>query len=287
MSRKSHAHQRPKPARRTRPPKRRWRTAATSDRLELYELAVQEPEAESDLIDQVWKDIRGRTPHHIREDFCGSAAVCADWAQRRRTNTAVGVDLDQPVLDWGLARISRKLKPSQLARMKLICGDVRTTRTQKVDSVLALNFSYFIFKSRDELKRYFAFARNHLVKDGLLLLDAYGGSDSYLEIEEDRNLNGFTYIWDQRVVNPITGQVINHIHFEFPDGTKMKKAFTYDWRLWTLPELRDILLEIGFKDVIVYWEGTNKKTGEGNGVWTQSTRGEACAGWIAYIVGVK
>jgi hypothetical protein len=67
----------------------------------------------------------------------------------------------------------------------------------------------------------------------------------------------------------------------------MKKAFTYDWRLWSLPELRDLLLEVGFKDVIVYWEGTNNRTGEGNGVWLQSTRGEACAGWIAYVVAVN
>jgi hypothetical protein len=290
MSRKSHAHERPKKRRRKRTSKSNWRTAATSDKHELYELAVQEPEAESDLIDQVWKDIRGRgrKPRHIREDFCGSAAVCADWVKRRRDNTAVGVDLDDYVLDWGLKRIREQLKPSQLARLKLIRGDVRTTRSpKKVDSVLAMNFSYFIFKMRADLKKYLAFAKSHLVKDGLLLLDAYGGSDSYLELKEDRNLDGFTYIWDQRLVNPITGQVVNHIHFEFPDGSKMKKAFTYDWRLWSLPELRDLLLEVGFKDVIVYWEGTNNRTGEGNGVWSQSTRGEACAGWIAYVVAVN
>jgi hypothetical protein len=88
-------------------------------------------------------------------------------------------------------------------------------------------------------------------------------------------------------VNPITGQVVNHIQFEFPDGTKMKKAFTYDWRMWSLPELRDLLMEDGFKDVIVNWEVNNKRTGEGNGVWSPSTRGEACAGWIAYVVAVN
>jgi hypothetical protein len=290
MSRKSHAHERPKKRRRKRTPKSNWRTAATSDKHELYELAVQEPEAESDLIDQVWKDIRGRgrKPRHIREDFCGSAAVCADWVKRRRDNTAVGVDLDDYVLDWGMKRIRTQLKPAQLERLNLIRGDVRTTKSpKKVDSVLAMNFSYFIFNKRADLKKYLAFAKSHLVKDGLFLLDAYGGSDSYLELKEDRNLDGFTYIWDQRLVNPITGQVVNHIHFEFPDGTKMKKAFTYDWRMWSLPELRDLLMEVGFKDVIVYWEGTNKRTGEGNGVWSPSSRGEACAGWIAYVVAVN
>ena len=51
-----------------------------------------------------------------------------------------------------------------------------------------------------------------------------------------------------------------------------------------LPELREILLEAGFKRVSVYWEGTDEKSGEGNGEWTISERGEACQGWIAYLV---
>jgi hypothetical protein len=266
--------------------KSRWRTAATSDKHELYELAVQEPEAESDLVDQVWKERRGRIAHSIREDFCGTAAVCVDWVKRRRNNTAIGVDLDANVLQWGGDRAKRLLKPTQLQRMKLIQGDVRTVRTPLVDSVLAMNFSYFIFKTRDQLRGYFKAAHRNLVKDGLFLLDSYGGSDSYLEIEEDRNLDGFTYIWDQNHYNPINNHVLNHIHFSFPDGTKIRKAFTYDWRLWSLPEIQELLLESGFKHVSVYWEGTTRK-GEGNGVWTIATRGEACQGWLAYIVAEK
>jgi hypothetical protein len=57
--------------------------------------------------------------------------------------------------------------------------------------------------------------------------------------------------------------------------------------LWTLPELQEILKEAGFREVTVYWEGTVKRTGEGNGVFTPSTEGEACAGWIVYIVAEK
>jgi SAM-dependent methyltransferase len=290
MSRKEHTHRRPAVGGRPRKKRRaksRWRTAATSDRYELYELAVQEPEAECDLVDQVWKERRGRKARHIREDFCGTAAVCAEWVKRRRDHTAIGVDLDPGPLEWGLTRSRKRLTASQLGRMKLIRADALTVKTKPVDSVLAMNFSYYIFKTREALRRYFKAAHRALVKDGLFLLDAYGGSDSFLEIEEDRNFDGFTYIWDQNIYNPITGQVINHIHFEFPDGTKIRKAFTYDWRLWTLPELQEALLEAGFKHVSVYWEGTDKKTGEGDGVWKISTRGEACQGWIAYLVAEK
>ena len=66
--------------------------------------------------------------------------------------------------------------------------------------------------------------------------------------------------------------------------SKLERAFTYDWRLWTLPEITETLLEAGFADVSVYWEGTEEKTGEGNGIFTVTTRGEACEGWIAYLV---
>jgi hypothetical protein len=264
-----------------------WRTAKGSDRHELYEASVQEPEAEVDLVDQVWKERRRRLAHSIREDFCGTAAMAMEWVKRRRANTAIAVDLDDEVLDWGRAKLPDRLTPAQRTRLTILQADVRTIRTEPVDSILAMNFSYFIFKQREELKSYFQRCHAGLVRDGLLLLDAYGGSESFEEMEEERDLDGFTYVWDQAVYNPITGQVINHIHYRFPDGSEIKKAFTYDWRLWTIPELRDILLDAGFKDVVVYWEGTNKRTNEGNGVWKISDRGEACEGWIAYLVAEK
>jgi hypothetical protein len=105
-------------------------------------------------------------------------------------------------------------------------------------------------------------------------------------MNEERDMDGFTYVWDQNHVNPITGDVINYIHFEFPNGSKITRAFTYEWRLWTLPEIQDVLLESGFSKVVVYWEGTDNE-GEGDGVWKIDRRGEACAGWVAYIAAMK
>ena len=91
----------------------------------------------------------------------------------------------------------------------------------------------------------------------------------------------------KEIYHPVTGDVVNHIHFKFPDGTKIKKAFTYEWRLWTLPELRELLLEAGFREVTVYWEGTDEETGEGDGEWKATTVGEACPGWVAYLAAEK
>lgn len=269
------------------PRRKGWRTAATSDIHDLYERSVQEPEAEVELIDQVWEEQRDRVATSIREDFCGTAIASMEWVKHRKANTAVAIDIDPSVLDWGRSRLADRLTPSQSKRLTLVQGDVLKVRTEPVDSVLAMNFSYFLFRTRKQLKRYFKCAYRALKDDGLFLLDAYGGSDSFTEMEEDRDLDGFTYIWDQAYYNPITGDATNHIHFKFPDGTRINKAFTYHWRLWTLPEIQEILYEAGFRTVVVYWEGTDEKTGEGNNEWAVSTRGEACQGWVAYLVAGK
>jgi len=267
--------------------RRGWRTASTSDIHDLYERSVQEPDAEGELIDQVWREQRDRLATSIREDFCGTAAASMAWVRRRRANTAIAVDIDPAVLDWGRQRLRKRLTPSQARRLTLVEGDVMKTLTKPVDSVLAMNFSYFIFRTRPQLKRYFRCAHHALRDDGLFLLDAYGGGDSYSEMEEERDFDSFTYIWDQAHFNPITHDVTNHIHYSFPDGTRIDKAFTYHWRIWTLPELQELLKEAGFRTVSVYWEGTDEKTNEGNNEWSVSTRGEACPAWIAYLCAGK
>lgn len=266
--------------------KKSRRTAASSDLHELYELSVQDPTNEVVIINQIWKEQRTGTCTSIREDFCGTAAVSMEWVKNNMDHTAVGIDLDQPVLDWAKVRIPERLSAPQQKRLTLINGDVRTTKTEAVDCLLAHNFSYYIFKQRSALVSYFASTITSLKDNGIIILDAYGGSDSFVEMEEDRDLDGFTYTWDQSSYNPITGDVVNYIHFSFPDGTRIENAFTYEWRLWTIPEIKEILLEAGYRDVVVYWEGTDDDD-EGNGVWTATDQGEACQGWIAYIVGIR
>jgi hypothetical protein len=84
----------------------------------------------------------------------------------------------------------------------------------------------------------------------------------------------------------VTGRAVCHIHFKFPDGSKIKRAFSYEWRLWTLPELREILEEAGFSNVAVYWEGEDED-GEGNGEFTETDTGDPDLAWVAYIVAEK
>jgi cyclopropane fatty-acyl-phospholipid synthase-like methyltransferase len=198
----------------------------------------------------------------------------------------LGVDLDEKVLAWAQNKIDKELTKDQCSRVSLVKQDVMHVDADPVECILAMNFSYYGLKDRNTLKEYFTAVHGDLLDDGVFLLDAYGGSDSFVEMDEERNLDGFTYIWDQHHVNPISGDVVNYIHFEFPNGSKLRRAFTYEWRIWTLPEIRDVLVDAGFSSVKVYWEGTDEDGG-GNGVWAIDERGEACAGWVAYIAALK
>jgi hypothetical protein len=147
-----------------------------------------------------------------------------------------------------------------------------------------MNFSYYLFLSREDLLEYFRSVRDGLVEDGIFFLDAYGGYDAPRDIVEERECEGFTYIWEQERFNPIDGTMSCHIHFEFPDRSRLDRAFSYHWRLWTLPEIRELLEEAGFGDVEVYWEGTDEESNEGNGIYEPATVGDADPGWICYVV---
>ena len=261
--------------------------AERADRHVLYQKAVQDTGFEFEFVDATFKRLRGRTAHSLREDFCGTAAMCCEWVRQRRDNRAIGVDLDSDVLLWGREHNLAALKPAELRRVTLIEGNVLTVEPEPVDLLLAMNFSYQCFKDRATLRRYFERARAGLVDDGVLIMDAFGGYDAYREMTERTDHKKFTYIWDQHRYDPVTGDMTCHIHFAFPDGSKLKKAFTYEWRLWSLPELQELLYEAGFRRVTVYWQGTEEGTNEGNGVFEPAEHGEADPAWICFISAEK
>jgi cyclopropane fatty-acyl-phospholipid synthase-like methyltransferase len=261
-----------------------------ADRHRLYELAVQDAGAEVAFVDRTFRRLRGRPAETLREDFCGTAAVCGEWVRTRRSRRAWGVDLNAEVLDWGRRNNLSRLTPEQAARVKLLQDDVMSIETEPVDALLAMNFSYWTFKDRPTLGRYFRRAHDALGGDGVLFLDAFGGYDAFRELEEPREIDEagwrFTYIWDQARFDPVSNHLLCHIHFAFPDRSRIDNAFTYDWRLWTLPELRELLEEAGFARVTVYWQGFDRD-GEPSGRFRAVTKGDADAGWIVYITAEK
>lgn len=258
--------------------------ARLADKYDCYQRSVQEPEAEIRVIERVFAKQRGRPARSLREDFCGTAMMACAWTTRHRDNTAIGIDLDPECLDWGRAHNVRALDPEQQSRVKLVEGDVMDMGHEPVDVTLAFNFSYFIFQTRPTLLRYLRGARASLRSDGLMFLDIYGGPEAQEVTEVRRRCEGFTYVWEQRAFDPIGHRGTNAIHFEFKDGSELRNAFRYDWRLWSLPELRDLLAEAGFSRSEVYWEGTCRETGEGNDVFSRRERAEDAIAWVAYVV---
>jgi hypothetical protein len=269
--------------------KRKKKTMAElADRHVLYEKSVQDVDQEYRFVNKTFRKLRDRRPSHVREDFCGTASMCCEWVRRRKKNTAVGIDLDPEVLSWAREHNLARLKPEARERVTLIEADVLEVQTpQTFDVVLAMNFSYQLFMTREKLGGYFRKVREALVDDGILFLDAFGGYDTYREIKEKRKYKGFKYIWEHASYNPIDGHMVCHIHFAFPDGSRMKRAFSYEWRMWTLPELRELLVEAGYSRVTVYWEETDPESGEGAGIYSPATVGDADPGWVCFLIAEK
>lgn len=262
-------------------------TARNSDKYKLYQEAVQNVEFEVGMVERFYKQIRKKNPKLLKEDFCGSFALCCEWVKRNKEYEAIGVDLDAEVLEWGRNNNLSELKPAQQERIRLIKADVNNISSPKVDIVCAFNFSYWIFQTRDLLRKYFKNCHKSLKSDGILVLDAFGGSRAHTEQEEPRRCTGFTYIWEHASFSPITHEMTCKIHFKFKDGSMMRNAFRYTWRLWSPAETTELLKEAGFRDVQFFFEGTDQKTGDGNGVFRRTVRGEAAECWIAYIVATK
>ena len=275
------------------PPRRARKAAAPvpkpNDPHVLYQRAVQCPESEIDFVDATFRRIRGRRAMRLREDFCGTAFTSCEWILRRKSNTAVGLDVHAATLRWAERYNLAALIEEQRARVSLLKRNVLHPGpgTGAMDVVLAMNFSWWVFKERRVLLDYFKSVRGSLVSDGVFFMDIYGGWESIKELREKRRIGGrrrgFTYIWDQDMVDPVNNHTLCHIDFKLANGRLIRRAFTYDWRIWTIPETRELLEEAGFKRVTVYWEGDDGKGG-GNGVFKPAKVGECCHTFIAYIV---
>ena len=261
---------------------------APLDKYAYYIEAVQSVEHDAWLYRDFFRQARKTEPRSLREDFCGTHALSCEWVKLHPGNTALALDLDPEPLEYGRTHAETSLNESQHQRLQVVRKNVMST-TRPVDLIVAGNFSFNIFKERKELLKYLKHARKSLTPDrGMAVLDITGGP-SMIELGQEprtirsRALGNYTYIWECTGFDPITHDANYAIHFDIPKRGRIRNAFTYDWRLWTIPEIRECLADAGFRRSHVYWEGTDHATGEGDGIFRKTTVGEACGGWIAYI----
>lgn len=277
-------------------PKRSRGRARTADRHELYELAVQYPPGEVEFVSTTFAAIRGREAQTLREDFCGTAVFSLAWVRSDPARTAIAIDLDSDTLDWGLEHRIHPAGEELASRVELYNTNVLDAGGPQSDVVVAFNFSYWCFDTREALREYFRAAYANLLDGGVLFLDAFGGTEvptldcSARECEdEDGVINEgepFTYEWEHVDYNPITAHFECAIHFEFEDGSRIDDAFTYSWRLWNLRELSELLHEAGFSQVRVWLEDEDEDE-EGTGEYSEVEDFDNEGVWWVYISAEK
>jgi SAM-dependent methyltransferase len=257
--------------------------AQKADRHLLYERAVQDPEVDAKTLAKIYRRYRNKDAKVLREDFCGTGLLSTTWTKAKKSRRAIGIDLDAPTLEWGRKHHVKAAGKNVAKRVQLLEANVLDGTGAKADICAALNFSYQTFKQRDVLLKYFKMVRRRLKSDGIFVLDVLGGTEAMGEDENVHDLGDFTYRWEQASFDPLTHDFECHIHFEFADGSKISPAFTYIWRLWTMPELTDLLMEAGFSAVHRLWEKTDRK-GEGTGAFYEPKRVENQESWWTYLV---
>lgn len=259
---------------------------ATFDKYHYYINSVQSPESDVQFFEKTFKELKQSAPETLCEDFCGTFAISCEWVKMDKNYKAIGVDLDPEPIAYGKENYLHKLSDEQQGRVSIHNENVLKEDLPEADIVSASNFSYFIFKKRQQLKDYIQSGYNRTKDNGIFVMDIFGGSECYEPNEEETEHDGFSYFWDQDSFDPVTNYAQFYIHFKRDGEKKREKVFSYDWRMWSIPEVRDIMEEVGFKSVHVYWEGTDED-GEGDGEFTRVTEGEDCEGWVAYIVAEK
>jgi hypothetical protein len=261
-------------------------------KFELYEASVQDSGFELDFFQRVYKNTFGKKPVSIREDFCSTFLNSVSWVLRNKENVALAVDINPIPLDYGKKTHLRKLNWDQQERLHLFQANVLNIKTRPVDLITISNFSIFFLKQRQDMLAYFKNCYATLKNKGAIVFDMLGGEElpeSGEDVSDFKLQDGTKakYYWEHAKFNPITNEAMFYIHYKVHGQKKMNRVFSYDWRIWSISEFRDLLIEAGFDDVNVYWEGDDPRSDGGNGVFSKVTSAKSCPIWLAYMVGIK
>lgn len=263
--------------------------SSLADKYDLYQRAVQEPDTDLWIITGLFESHARRPLMDLREDFSGTGQLSCMFVDDAEGRRAWAVDLDEEPLTWGREKNLPKIDEGARTRVTFVRANVMEVGpplVPQVDAILAMNYSFFTFKTREQMRAYFARAREGLKEGGGLVLEVVGGPEMQELGAERTQYEDFTYVWDRSEFNPISNEGLCTISFAFPDGSMIDNAFTYDWRQWSIRELRELLEEAGFAKSVVYWEGSGKD-GEGDRVFQAREKAPSEEAWIAFLVGWK
>ena len=89
----------------------------TLSKHKLYELSVQSPNWQVDYLPQFHEWLTGKPARLMREDFCGTGKISCEWVKRHKKNRAVGLDLDDEVLNYANTINKSELTPLEQKRV--------------------------------------------------------------------------------------------------------------------------------------------------------------------------
>lgn len=262
------------------------------DKFACYELCVQSPRHVSGFLRGVYLagDPGRGEPAVLHEDFCGTATIARRWiADGKRLGVvrrAVGVDLDAEVLEraWVGAEEEGVGEGLVLVRGDVIerggCEEEGSGGVGGADIIFVGNFSIGYIHDRATLVRYLRQARERVAGGasgwggGVFVCDLYDSPGKYTlgtlnRVHPGRGREIVHYTWEHREADVLTAMVTNAIHFrvvvdgdvvaEYPD------AFVYRWRLWSIAEMREAMMEAGFASTEVYAEVSDTPRAMGDG----------------------
>ncbi|KAF5819712.1 putative S-adenosyl-L-methionine-dependent methyltransferase [Helianthus annuus] len=299
----------------------------------LYQQSVQSPKGDISYLQKFFLTyVGGRAPLHLQEDFCGTALLSTEWLRSDSRRTSIGLDLDVEALDYCMENNVNKIGADISSRIFLYHGNVLQPQEAKLvksnlqnimhnatleenengsepvtnyealpsrDIVCAFNYSCCCLHTRHELVSYFKNALQALSKKGgIFVMDLYGGTSSECELRMQRKFPNFTYTWEQAGFDIVQRKTRISLHYTLHkhQNKKLRHAFSYSWRLWSLPEIKDCLEEAGFRSVH-FWirqmpDSENIKSiqgfGDGKDIkYEEVTSFQQQDSWNAYIVGVS
>lgn len=184
--------------------------ASQADKYDCYHQSVQSPKHEISTLLQFYRllsqrERQGRSrscpspppdasdsdeemPHEpmvFREDFCGTAVLCREWLARGPLKKAIGIDLDESVLEYSRQHIfpyDPDVCDSARGRMTLLRANVLNVDPDQVpraDLICALNYGLFFFRARSLLVTYLRNCAQSLRRGGIFVADLFGGAQCY------------------------------------------------------------------------------------------------------------
>ncbi|MCA9282503.1 MAG: class I SAM-dependent methyltransferase [Phycisphaeraceae bacterium] len=237
------------------------RTRRDFNKFDLYEWCVQSPAWQVRFLHA----LHGQKPVEFGDDFAGPASLARAWVAMGPGYQAVACDREAGPLEHARKRMAEH-HDFGMDRLALRAEDVLGCKA-RADVIAAFNFAVCELHTRSELMTYLRNVVFRLRPKGVFVADLYGGERQFVPgvtgMEVETPIGTVLYEWEQRRADPTTARVVNAIHFELPDGTRMEDAFVYDWRLWGVAELREALVEAGFIVSEVYADYAEAMDGDG------------------------